>query len=735
MPNLYKLISVGLFLILLSANIKAQTPDIVHGNLIQFNDNGAWCWYQDERAVIDSVQNKLILGSIASGDGIGRNSRNGQVEGVVFDLNTRHGERTLFRNTYTDDHNVPAFLVLPDGSYLTMYNDHYDDRSRYRVYENGAWGEEQHYTWPEVSNDKTYSNLYYLSDEDRTYNFSRADRKNPHMMISNDNGDSWSYGGQLSEPFEGEEVGYVNGYFKYWGNGKDRIDFIATEYHPRDFNTSMYHGYIKDGMTFNSFGDTLDFDITDQSAPTPADYTTVFAAGTEVNGNDMNKVWNNDLMVYNDSTVAALIKTRINDLNSNDPEHAFFYSRFDGEEWIYTYLGKAGKKMYDSEQDYTGLGALDPNNPATIYISTPYDPRDQETDLGVHEIFKGVTSDAGQTWEWTAITENSTRDNFRPIIPQWNDEKTALLWFRGSYYAAHNFDAAIVGLLMNEEEAEMKMNYIDATFDNTVAVNSDDAFSGTSNEPEGRVDHQWHELTEVGNGGSVFISSESGDEDAPMLMTNIQFEESGLHDVWVNFWAEPDADWRIKAGLSEESMQTFRHMASQSALAQDFNSEISTNENGMYLFQAYLGRVEAEAGASYAVYIDDNSEEVGNDSGDRVDTEETWYDGISTTAAVQQPTNIAEGPGEQPVNFNLEQNYPNPFNPNTVINYQIPENSRVSVKVFDMIGREVATLVDGRKAAGSHSINFDASGLTSGTYFYRLSVGNFTTVKRMTLIK
>ncbi|WP_185957136.1 T9SS type A sorting domain-containing protein [Gracilimonas mengyeensis] len=714
--------------------MQAQTPDVVHGNLIQFNDNGAWCWYQDERAVIDTVGGKMVLGSIASGDGFGRNARNGQVEGVVFDLASRQGERTVFRNTYTDDHNVPAFLIRPDGKYMAMYCDHYDNRSRYRIYENGEWGEEQHYTWPEVSNDKTYSNLYYLSDEERVYNFSRADRKNPHMMISQNQGDTWSYGGQLSEPYQGEEVGYVNGYFKYWGNGKDRIDFIATEYHPRDFNTSMYHGYIKGGMTFNSFGDTLDFDITDQSAPTPADYTTVFAAGTEVNGNDMNKVWNNDLMAYDDGTVAALIKTRINDLNSNDPDHAFFYSRFDGTEWSYTYLGKAGKKMYGSEQDYTGLGALDPNDPTTIYISTPFDPRDQDTDLGVHEIFKGVTADGGETWEWSAITQNSTRDNFRPIIPQWNNENTALLWFRGSYYAAHNFDAAIVGMVIENKEAPL-MNYLDANRANTEPVDSnEEAFVESSSEPEGRADNLWQELTGLGNGGSVFISSESGDEDAPMLMTTIEFEESGMHDVWVNFWADPNHDWRIKAGLSVEEMQTYRHMASQSVNAEDYASALLVDSDNMYLYQAYLGRIDAVAGESYAIYIDDNAAEVGSDTRDRVDTEQTLYDGISTTAAVQQATSIAEG-SNQPIDFKLQQNYPNPFNPSTLISYELPVSGEVSLKVFDMLGREVATLVNEVKASGEHMISFDASGLTSGTYFYRLSAGDFTNVKKMTVLK
>ena len=89
--------------------------DLVSGNLIQFNDNGAWCWYQDERAVVDTISGKLILGSDASGSGVGGSSRNGHIEGIIFDLQTRISERTLFRNSGCDDHNVPAFLILPDG--------------------------------------------------------------------------------------------------------------------------------------------------------------------------------------------------------------------------------------------------------------------------------------------------------------------------------------------------------------------------------------------------------------------------------------------------------------------------------------------------------------------------------------------------------------------------------------------------------------------------------------------
>ncbi|MCS7053567.1 MAG: T9SS type A sorting domain-containing protein [Ignavibacterium sp.] len=85
--------------------------------------------------------------------------------------------------------------------------------------------------------------------------------------------------------------------------------------------------------------------------------------------------------------------------------------------------------------------------------------------------------------------------------------------------------------------------------------------------------------------------------------------------------------------------------------------------------------------------------------------------------------------------FELSQNYPNPFNPSTTINFSIAERSNVSLKVYDMLGKEVATLVDEVKEAGQHTVNFNASNLASGIYVYKLVAGNFTASKKMVLMK
>ena len=88
-----------------------------------------------------------------------------------------------------------------------------------------------------------------------------------------------------------------------------------------------------------------------------------------------------------------------------------------------------------------------------------------------------------------------------------------------------------------------------------------------------------------------------------------------------------------------------------------------------------------------------------------------------------------------PNNYSLAQNYPNPFNPTTTINYQLQFSGRVTLKVFNILGREVAALVNEDKPAGNYSVNFDAGRLSSGIYFYRLQSGNFIATKKMILLK
>jgi len=88
-----------------------------------------------------------------------------------------------------------------------------------------------------------------------------------------------------------------------------------------------------------------------------------------------------------------------------------------------------------------------------------------------------------------------------------------------------------------------------------------------------------------------------------------------------------------------------------------------------------------------------------------------------------------------PDKFTLNQNYPNPFNPSTSIEFQLPKEAFVTLKVYNILGVEIATLVNEQKPAGVHKINFNASGLPSGMYIYKISAGNFEHTRKMMLLK
>jgi hypothetical protein len=720
----------------------------VKGNLIQFNDNGAWCWYQDERAIIDVSNGKLILGSDASPSGAGGNLRNGNVESVIYDVNTgslqrytlRKGDPNVF---YCDDHNAPAFLIRPDGKYLTIYAAHfYDTSSYYRVFDAGAWGDEKSFNWkkqrPGGANfQTTYSNIFYLSSENRVYNFVRGNNKSPNFMYSTDQGDTWTYGGQLTT---NANIGYNNGYYKYCSNGIDRIDFICSDYHPRDFNTSIFHGYIYKGRTYRSDGAQVDNSVFDTlNLPTTDKLTVVFAANTVINGDTMRRCWNTDVYRYDDGTIATIVTARINNnvggsSGNINPNHCFIYCRFNGSSWKYTYLGQAGLKLYMSEQDYTGLATVHPNDPNTIYISSTYDPRDNKS-LGVHEIFKGVTSDQGATWTWTQITQKSVRDNVRPIIPVWDKNNTALLWWRGTYSSAQTFDAAVVGIIDHRLENVSSMKYVDATLSNTSLATGSPLTTTGPDSNAGVTDGKWHIRTGIGNGGTVFTSSEVGGEDAPPIKTQVTIPNAGTYDVWVNYWANPAADWRIKAGLSLNGMRLFRQMACKQVEPGDHDVSIVLNSTGnTFLYQAYLGRVQLGSNSSFDVYVDDSAVSVGSQTALRGDIVRTMYDGISY-ALVNRIVNVSENK-KLPSDYTLSQNFPNPFNPTTIISYMIPKSDFVILKIYDLLGREVKTLINEYQGADKYSINFDGTGFTSGMYYYRLKVGNnFADTKKMLLLR
>ncbi len=619
-----------IFFIGINSFIQGQT-DIVNGDLIQFSSNGAWCWYQDERAVIDQTNNKIIIGS--------NRTSNGHDYVDIYDISNGTTQNYDLGYIGSDDHDTPGLLVRPDGKYLAMFAKHNSDKiTHYRIFSNNTWSADQTFDWNTQPGGAdfatTYSNVYFLSAEGSTYDLSRGNgHGGQNFLISTDQGDTWTYGGFLTT---NGNVGYVNGYFRYCSNGVDRIDFVCTEYHPRDFNTSVYHGYIKNGKTYKSDRTLVDDNIFDKNPTSPQDYTPVFLANTELNGLTMTHCWNTDVQAYDDGTIATIVTARTN-TDSNNPTHAFIYCRYNGTTWTSTYLGNAGLKLYSSEQDYTGLAAMHPETPDLIYISSTYDPRDNSF-LTKHEIFKGVTRDSGATWEWTPITKNSTVDNLRPIVPKWENYKTALIWFRGTYFSAQNINAKIVGVITDE-----------ATTLPVELTNFSATVEGTS------VNLKWETKSEINNNGFEI-----------QKFTNKYWHPIGF----------------IKGQVTTTKSSSY-----------SFSDKNITGD----ILKYRLKQIDFDGSYTYSKIIEVN-------------------------------TNIA-------ADFILNQNYPNPFNPTTKIKWQSPIEGFQTLKVYDVLGNEVTTLVNEFRSSGKYEINFDASNLSSGIYFYTIKIGSFISMRKMILLK
>lgn len=119
----------------------------------------------------------------------------------------------------------------------------------------------------------------------------------------------------------------------------------------------------------------------------------------------------------------------------------------------------------------------------------------------------------------------------------------------------------------------------------------------------------------------------------------------------------------------------------------------------------------------------------GSNDTDDLGESELWYiQDVNVTAIEDKVT-------AKPINFNLAQNYPNPFNPVTTIEYAIAQKGKVEVKVYNLLGKEVATLVNGVKETGNYSVTFDASKIASGVYFYTLKSDNLTMTRKMLVVK
>jgi hypothetical protein len=126
-------------------------------------------------------------------------------------------------------------------------------------------------------------------------------------------------------------------------------------------------------------------------------------------------------------------------------DHRLLYARFDGTRWRLNRLADAGPALLPHEQDYTGLGAVDPYDLNRVYVSAPVDPRTGRA-TSHYEIYQGRTRDGGATWEWEAVTADSPVDNLRPMVAPGDAAVHALCWLRGTMRSSQAYEPEVVVL-------------------------------------------------------------------------------------------------------------------------------------------------------------------------------------------------------------------------------------------------------------------------------------------------
>jgi hypothetical protein len=392
---------------------------------VKISDSGAWCWFQDPRAVYIAGQKKYTYA--------GWVSRDGKLQVGAYNHATNQTEIVTIEDEWgNNDHNTNSFLVLPDNRIMIFYTQH----NQCGLYSRTTLYPEDVSTWSEkitVSDKRriTYSHPVYLSDEGRFYVFWRGESWKPTFAVSED-GVVWSEPRILFQE-SGHEGLRIRPYLKVISDGKSEIHFAFTDGHPAaNSENSIYYALYKHGIFYQANGaiiDTLD------ELPIQHSHSDLVFDGKRQKMTSW--IWDIALNAKGAPVIAYVRMPKKKD-------HRYHYVSWGGEAWRDYEMIPGGpwfpktpwfKK--EKEPYYSGGITLNHADPSALYLSRQIG--------GVFEIEKWVTPDAGASWSSFAITKHSKYDNVRPVVPRGGECYTdTVLWMQGDYIHYTNFDTKIM---------------------------------------------------------------------------------------------------------------------------------------------------------------------------------------------------------------------------------------------------------------------------------------------------
>lgn len=351
-----------------------------------------------------------------------------------------------------DDHNSPVFYARSDGRILAFWamhgkeNKHYysiSDKDNYLV-----WSEKKVYTHNFERSGVTYMNLYQIENQGLLYNFFRdGPTYNPAFITSADNGDTWS---KNSTHFIADEVkGRNRPYARYTQINNNRVGVSFTDGHPRRYGNSLYYAEF-DGTDFYNVDGSKIKDLDDGALRT-GEAEKIYT-GSEVHdvkpegyGSVPNAAWT--CAIADDKHDHPHIAYTL--YNSNI-DNRFRLATWTGKEWNDREIAYAGECLYPREASYTGLMALDPDEPENIVISSDVAPSTGKSLGGKHEIYMANVkpNDNTETIDWQQITFNSSYKNIRPIIVS-GDGYKVLLWLGGKPWRTFkDYESDVMGYVL-----------------------------------------------------------------------------------------------------------------------------------------------------------------------------------------------------------------------------------------------------------------------------------------------